>query len=309
MFIDPRHLEQLAVIVESETLQEAAEKIGTSQPALSRMIKALEERSGTLLFDRDSKPLKATHVCRELASQGKAVQSAQRRAEECVQLAGQGMVGSLKLGVPPFLCRRLVSEAVASFVSERSTAHIELIPDYHAGLQQRLIQNVIDVIVAPSKFVDHNNAEFALEPLFEDSNVIVGRAEHPLFRKKQITGKDLSSVTWIGHSDSSILRYDMETALKLMGVQRLHLAFQSGSADAIVEVLRHTDLLTVLPRYAIRADGSDGLAIAPVVLPNSVQVICIITYAGREESELMRDFKQHLRRHIAAETRETVFRS
>lgn len=302
MLIDPRHLEQLAVIVDSETLQEAADKIGTSQPALSRMIKALEARTGLLLFDRDSKPLKATRLCLELASQGKAVLSAQRRAVESVQLAAQGTVGSLKLGVPPFLCRRLVSEAVARFVAERSTAHIELIPDYHAGLQQRLVQNVIDIIVAPSKFVDHTNAEFALEPLFEDSNVIVGRADHPLFRKQQISGRDLASVTWIGHSDSSILRYDMETALKLLGVQHLHLAFQSGSADAIVEVLKNTDLLTILPRYAIRADGSDGLAIAPVVLPNSVQVICMITLAGRDESDLTRDFKTHLRKHVAAQT-------
>ena len=36
MIIDPRHLEQLAVIVDAGTLQTAADKIGTSQPALSR---------------------------------------------------------------------------------------------------------------------------------------------------------------------------------------------------------------------------------------------------------------------------------
>ncbi|WP_281929892.1 LysR family transcriptional regulator [Roseibium album] len=300
MFIDPRHLEQLAVIVDSETLQEAADKIGTSQPALSRMIKSLEARSGMTLFDRDSKPLKATRLCLELANQGKAVKSAQRRAMECVQLAAQGRGGFLKVGVPPFLCRRLVSEAVAKFVSEQSAAHIELVPDYYSGLQERLLQNVIDVIVAPSKYVDHSNADFILEPLFEDSNVIVGRAGHPLFGKRQLTAEDLSAVTWIGHSDSSVLRYDMETALKLLGLRHLHLAFQSGSADAIIEVLRNTDLLTVLPRYAICSDNSDGMAIAPVDLPNSVQVICMITFSGRNESELMRAFKVHLREHVAA---------
>ncbi|MEM5581167.1 LysR family transcriptional regulator [Roseibium sp. AS2] len=305
MFIDPRHLEHLAVIVEAETLHEAAGIIGTSQPALSRMIKTLEARIGLALFERDSKPHKPTRIALELADQGKAIRSAQLRARECVQFVAQGNSGVLKLGVPPFLCRRLVSEAVAKFVSERSVAHIELVPDYFSGLQDRLVQNVIDIIIAPSKHVDHRNAQLQLEPLFEDINVVVGRAGHPLFRKKEISGRDLSDVTWIGHSDSSVLRYDMETALKLMGVNHMHLAFQSGSADAIIEVLRNTDFLTILPRYAMSADRSDGLEIAPVDLPNAVQIVCMITLAGRGDSELTSDFKAHLRTYVAARNMQT----
>lgn len=300
MFIDPRHLEQLAVIIEAETLQDAADIIGTSQPALSRMIKNLEARIGLPLFERDTKPHKATRIGLELADQGRAIRSAQRRARECVDFISKGNSGVLKLGVPPFLCRRLVSEAVAEFVAERSIAHIELVPDYFAGLHERLVQNVIDVIIAPSKHVEHRTARLLLEPLFEDTNVVIGRAGHPLFRKARISSRDLEAVTWIGHSDSSVLRYDMETALKLLGVGHMHLAFQSGSADAIIEVLRKTDCLTILPRYAIRSDGSDGLETGPIDLPNALQTVCMITLADRGESELTTDFKAHLRKYVAA---------
>lgn len=299
MFIDPRHLEHLAVIVDAETLQEAAEIIGTSQPALSRMIKNLEARMGLALFERESKPHKATRIALELADQGRAIRSAQRRAGECIQFITRGNSGVLKLGVPPFLCRRLVSEAVASFVAERSIAHIELVPDYFSGLHERLVQNVIDIIIAPSKHVETRSAQLLLEPLYEDRNVVVGRAGHPLFKKSTILSNDLEASTWIGHSDSSVLRYDMETALKLMGVNHMHLAFQSGSADAIIEVLRKTDFLTILPRYAIRADGGDGLEIGPVELPNALQTVCMITLSGRGESELTTEFKAHLRKYVA----------
>jgi DNA-binding transcriptional LysR family regulator len=300
MFIDPRHLEQLAVIADAETLQEAADIIGTSQPALSRMIKNLEVRIGMPLFERDSKPHKPTRIALELADQGRAVKSAQMRAKECIQFISKGNSGVLKLGVPPFLCRRLVSEAVAKFVSERSVAHIELVPDYFSGLHERLVHNVIDVIIAPSKHVENRTAQLLLEPLFEDRNVVVGRAGHPLFQKSRISGRELSDITWIGHSDSSVLRFDMETALKLLGVNHMHLAFQSGSADAIIEVLRKTDFLTILPRYAIRADGRDGLQIGPVDLPNALQTVCMITLSGRGESELTKDFKAHMRTYVSA---------
>ena len=72
MIIDPRHLEQISVIVDTGTLQAAADRIGTSQPALSRMIRTLEARLGTRLFERDRRPLRVTPMGIELANQGRA---------------------------------------------------------------------------------------------------------------------------------------------------------------------------------------------------------------------------------------------
>jgi len=54
MKLDPRHLEQIAAVVEHGTLNEAAKHLGTSQPALSRMISLVEQRIGSELFKRDS---------------------------------------------------------------------------------------------------------------------------------------------------------------------------------------------------------------------------------------------------------------
>lgn len=45
MKIDPRQLMQLSAIVETGGLTEAAALLGTSQPALSRMLTALEARA------------------------------------------------------------------------------------------------------------------------------------------------------------------------------------------------------------------------------------------------------------------------
>ena len=70
MLIDPRHLEQLAVIVEDGTLHEAAKRLGTSQPALSRMIGNLEIRVGVQLFERSNRPLLPTEIGQKLARHG-----------------------------------------------------------------------------------------------------------------------------------------------------------------------------------------------------------------------------------------------
>lgn len=299
MLLDPRHLEQLSVIIDTGTLQAAALQLGTSQPALSRMIATLEGRIGLPVFERARRPLKPTAVGQELSNQGRAIGMARLRAFEFVDLGKRGFSGVLKIGAPRFLCERLVSETIASFVQERPEVRIDLIADYYIGLQERLFQNQIDIILGPAKIADGSGTDLLLDPLFDDKNAVVGRMGHPLLAKKKVTAQDLSEITWIAHSERSVLRSDMETALKLLGVKNLRLAFQSEAAGAVLELLRNTDFLTVLPTYAIDLNKPNGLAIVPIDLPSPVNTVNMITLKEREETKLLADFKAHVRRHIA----------
>ncbi|WP_270731671.1 LysR family transcriptional regulator [Shimia sp. Alg240-R146] len=300
MLIDPRHLEQLAVIVENGTLQLAAKKIGTSQPALSRMIRTLEARIGMPLFERSTRPLTPTDIGFELSQQGQAVRSARLRAAEVIDLGAEGFAGVLKIGAPPFLCKSLMSEAIAGFLSARSNIRIDLIPDYHAGLMERIYLNQIDVIVGPSKFVDRGDSDLIVDLLFSDANVIVGRIAHPVISLPNPVTADFAEVIWVGHSERSILRTDMEDALRQMGVKSPRIAFQSESAGAVLALLRETDFMTVLPSYALRPDGSDGLSVAKMSLPKETQDVSMITLAQRAETKLVSDFKAHLRDRVSA---------
>lgn len=115
MLIDQRHVEQISIIVQVGTLQRTADKIGKSQPALSRIIRALETRIGQLLFELDRRPLQPTWLGLELASQGRAILVARQRAVESVDQSQRGVLGVLKIGVPPFICGRLVAEAISGY--------------------------------------------------------------------------------------------------------------------------------------------------------------------------------------------------
>src|SRR3954469_12814419 len=80
MKIDPRQLMQLSAIVETGGLTEAAGLLGSSQPALSRTLSALEARLGQPLVLRDRRPLQPTALGRALAEQGDAIRLATRRS-------------------------------------------------------------------------------------------------------------------------------------------------------------------------------------------------------------------------------------
>lgn len=299
MFLDPRHLEQLSVIVDKGTFQAAATELNMTQPALSRMIATLEARIGMPVFKRTKRPLRLTDIGHELSSQGRVIRSARLRALEFVDLGKTGFSGVLKVGAPRFLCERLMTETIASFIEERPEVRIDLIADYYTGLQEQLFQNKIDIILGPAKSSNVVGNDLVIEPLFDDQNRVVGREDHPLLNKKEITVQDLSDVIWIAHSERSVLRTDMENALKLLGVKQIRLAFQTEAAGAVLETLRITDFLTVLPSYAIHASRPSGLKTLPIDLPSPINTVNMITLKDQLETKLLLDFKEHVRQQIA----------
>ena len=57
-----RHLQFFVVLAEELNFSRAAERLHVAQPALSQQIRALEERLGTQLVDRGSRPLRLTEA-------------------------------------------------------------------------------------------------------------------------------------------------------------------------------------------------------------------------------------------------------
>lgn len=296
MKLDPRHLEHIAAVVEHGTLNEAAKHLGTSQPALSRMIALVEQRIGSELFKRDSRPLVPTEICKALSKHGRSIATARYRAMEDVRLDRNGMIGELRIGVPPFLCERLVEDAIAAFLSERPGIHVKLAAEYFPSLEDRLITNQVDLIICPLRLLTAPKIELNIEKLFEDDHVVVGRKDHPLAERSDISVGDLEAATWISHAEISMLRSDMSTALTSYGVQNLNIAFQSGSAGAILELLRKTDFLTVLPRYAIRSgQANQDLCALPLKLETPPMTVGLVSPRNNTRSTLQRAFEAYLR--------------
>lgn len=302
MKIDPRHLEQLAAIVEHGTLHEAAKRLGSSQPALSRMIANLESRLGVSLFERSTRPLIPTEIGRKLSDHGHTIKSSRLRATEDVQLALRGLSGELKIGAPPFLCERLVGDAISSFLSVREGTEVTLTSEYLPDLERMVLLNHLDVAICPLRPLSVPRDELVAEPLFSDENVIVCSKDHRLTKSDDITPEDLENETWISHSDQSMLQRDMAVVLASFGVRNLKIAFKSASAGAIFEMLRNTDFLTVLPRYAIRKTPSkSGLYLLPVRLTASTMSVGMVTPCNRLASPLMKAFADHMRDYTSKE--------
>ncbi|PWQ94608.1 LysR family transcriptional regulator [Leucothrix arctica] len=108
MKLDPRHLAQLSVILEAGSYQLAAEKLGVTQPALSRNIKTLEERLGGAVFDRSGRKAVPTELGRRLARSGFSIRIAEEQASAYAALVTEGTAGELRIGAPPIVAGRFI---------------------------------------------------------------------------------------------------------------------------------------------------------------------------------------------------------
>jgi len=115
----------LYAIVETGGLSEGAEKLGKSQPSLSRSLSMLEERIGMALFEPGRRPLRPTELGLALATEGGKIYQAGRSSSEVLARYRDGKTGAVRVGGTPFFLDGVISGMLAGFQFERPDVRIE----------------------------------------------------------------------------------------------------------------------------------------------------------------------------------------
>ena len=109
MPIDPKHLVQLTEIIDCRSFTLAAERLNTSQPALSRMASMLEAQLGVPIFESRRNPVTPTPLGTELANTGRSIRAATEQISDLAERIATGQQGELRIGAPPFHSQRVAS--------------------------------------------------------------------------------------------------------------------------------------------------------------------------------------------------------
>lgn len=247
MKLDPKHLAQLSVIVEAGSFQMAADRLGLTQPALSRNMKALEARLGAKLFNRDGRRSVPNALGQRLARNGQAIRLAEEQAGILAVQSAQGAVGELRIGAPPIVAGRFLSGAVSRFIRENPNCVVELRTGLVHELRTMLKRGQVDVVLGPQTLADpSDNLEF--DPIIDDRVGILCRTAHPLTTRKKVMPADLEAQAWIAHSRGSLLRQQTEAAMIASGVTSMHIVCETDSIRSVLEIVADTDLITTMPR-------------------------------------------------------------
>ena len=200
-------LQQLRYLVEIArrglNVSEAALALHTSQPGVSKQIRALEDELGVEVFERRGKRLTA------LTEPGKAViEIAERVLAETANLKRAGAefadekLGTLTVATTHTQARYALPQAVAAF--KRRYPGVRLL--IHQGNPTQICEQVIageaDLAIATEAIADH--PELVSLPCYQWNRCVVVPPRHPLLKAKPLTLEALA-----GHP---IVTYDFAFA-------------------------------------------------------------------------------------------------
>ncbi|HYN28490.1 MAG TPA: LysR family transcriptional regulator [Dermatophilaceae bacterium] len=287
--IDAAGLRVMRAIAEEGSFTAAAASLGYSQPAISQMVRRLEERTGTVLIERVGRSVRLTEAGQVLARHAGPVLAALDAAEEEVAAIAGLRSGRVRLMAFPSASATLVPRALSLVKSAYPDVRITFAEAEPPESLAALRAGECDLVVA---FVyegldigreEEHLESFVVTPLLDDDVRLVVRRDHPLAEQDEVDIAAVADDTWIagcprcrGHlllmcstaGYSPNVAYETEDYVAVMGL----VAEGLGVAlvpDLILRTVRRADVvaLRVTPasRRAIIAVTTADLSRVPAV--------------------------------------------
>ncbi|CAG9271631.1 putative HTH lysR-type domain-containing protein [Paraburkholderia unamae] len=258
MLIDPRHLIQLHMIVELGSFISAAERLGLTQPGLSRNIRLLESRIGVRLLIRGKHGAVPTDEGKTLAAYGRRLFELSQQAATTGAAVHRGEVGELRLGAAFSLANGLIAEPVSRFLAARPKTSLRVLPGPTPRLLEELDAGQLDLVVGGTQMLPEEHG-LRFEALVDNDLVAVGRADHPLAKlEHDAPVAQLREYRWVACLEQDPLRRDVEAGMASLGLTQDCVALETASLTLVTDVLARTDFLTLIPSPLANALTASG---------------------------------------------------
>lgn len=253
--IEIRHLETLAAIREHGTLSDAADRLHVTQSALSHQLRELEDRLGTQLLNRRTRPLRFTTAGLRLLKLAEEVLPRMRNAErELLKLAG-GRTGRLHLAIECHSCFQWLMPALDAFRLQWPDVSLDLSAAFSFAPLPALVRGDLDLVITSDPV--------ALEavryvPLFRYELVLAVATRGPLAQRKTVSPEQLAEYTLITYPVERD-RLDIFTAfLEPAGVEPAALR-TAELTPMMVQLVASGRGVAALPNWALTEYLDEGL--------------------------------------------------
>ena len=189
--MDPRHLLQLAEIVDRGSLLSAARALHVSQPTLTRNVQSLEARVGSAVLQRRPDGVTPTAVGRLLASEGRAIRESMRLADLNLDLWRTGLNGRLRIGVGTMLAHSLMPRFLSDPVVDSWQVAFWIDVGGANRLIERVRSNELDICIV-QYHSDYAKSGLEQIALFEDERAYYCGEMHPLAHCGPVSDDDIN---------------------------------------------------------------------------------------------------------------------
>lgn len=286
-----KQLEAIFWVVQLGGFAQAANKLHTTQSAISKRVREIEDMFGTPLFDRTLRAARLTDKGEEMFLLARRLLAQRDAALEQFQSA-QTLERQVRIGVTELTAMTWLPRLVSAIQARYPRVVIAPQVDASAMLRDKLLADEVDLAIMPEAF---NDQRFVSRP--------VGSAEHVwmckpglLGRARRLQAHELAGQRLLTQDDRSGTGLLYNRWLRSIGVET-HNTLVSSSVVALIGLTVSGMGISYLPRQCLAPMIASGKLQALNVTPALPQTRYVAVCKADRPSTLVNDIAELAQAH------------
>ncbi|PAE29029.1 LysR family transcriptional regulator [Oceanobacillus profundus] len=243
-----KHLQYFIEVTRAGSFTHAAEKLYMTQPAISRIIKSLEDELEASLFIRSRKKLSLTDAGKILYEHAQVMEKQFQALRLELESLSFLKKGHIRIGLPSIIDSVFFSKLIASFHKEYPDITFQLIEDGSKRIEEKVMNDHLDfgVVFLPTR---HNF--FDCYSLGEEDLKLIVPADHELVNRQEVAIAELKEEDFIMFNKDFALHDHIYSACRKSGFEP-RIISETSQMDFIEEMVASNLGITLLPESTIK---------------------------------------------------------
>lgn len=293
--LNPRQIEAFRAVVLTGGIGAAAGLINVTQPAVSRMIRDLQQHLGLTLFERRGTGLVPTSEALSLyAEVERAFVGLERIAQTATELRAQ-RTGFLRIAALPALANGFLPHFVGRFLLERPKLDIVLSGLVSHAVVTAVAHGQCDLGFAETS-IEHKAVSRELMPVAP--YVAVLPQAHRLASKKRLKPRDFEGENFISLGHSTLSHFRIDRVFDEHGVTRI-MRVETPLSEIACSLAGSGAGVTLCEPFTANEYSTRGIVVRPFE-PRTEFEFAALYAAQRTVSPVAREFIDAFKAHVAA---------
>jgi DNA-binding transcriptional LysR family regulator len=272
-------LETFLAVAEERSFSRAAVRLNRTQPAVSQVIRKLEENVGERLFDRAARDGSLTASGALLRDYAKRLLALRREAASALGELKSLERGRLQLAANEYTCMYLLP-ALDAFWRTAPHVHVAVNRMLASRIPEELSLRTFELGVISFR---PDPEQFRSIAVYADSLDLIVNPSHPLARQERVSINDLGAELFVAHNVASPLRRKVIEAFERYRTP-LNMAIELPTIEAIKRFVAMGNGVALVPHLTVARELETGdLVRVPV---NELEMRRVLRLVYRRQTTL-----------------------
>lgn len=248
----------LIVLCDLGSMGRAAEQIGITQPAMTKLVSDLEKLIETKLFLRHSKGVSPTSVALDLLPIARRMISAAEEGAERIASHQRLDSGLVRVGTTAAATGAMLDTVLTGFAEANPRIQVQVTTLVGPTLDASFVENEYDIICCRQRQTIPE--DWIFKPCYLDAIVPVCGINHPFAHRKPVTIAELGKSTWLQNHISTLARHKFDELVERESWKNLReVQILSRESLLIWTMLKSGKYVSLVPRSVVAPWILEGL--------------------------------------------------